>query len=246
MRCKNILWMLLYSAERQQYEAEKTHSDHCSAVTAIEKYIRTCTKSGSLKQWHIIRSLIRNSMKQTVIDVWVPPLHIMEPLLFHYAKLITKFFWVILGNTTYGTKHATDFPFDYFVLASVNILKHRGLSSKSVPILAFDAFMNAQMPDPNILPKFGVHIPTVTKVRNNISTAVSQTNIVELKVSITEQDPALFYQARMAHQWQQKENATKSKEAASLRVGSPSPFGGHASPKNRPQTKGAAFSPYSR
>lgn len=87
MRCKKILWLLIYSAKRQQIEKQKLGNSYTNMQKSLDKYIRTSEKSGSLKEYHFIRVLLRQNMKAKAdIPVWIPPLRIMEALLFHYSR----------------------------------------------------------------------------------------------------------------------------------------------------------------
>src|SRR5206468_2500728 len=94
MRCKNILWLILYSTKRHQIERTRLLTNYQNMEKSLDKYIRNCEKNKVLKCFHDVRAIVRYHMKpRTDIPIWVPPLRIMEPLLFHYARIIVKFFW---------------------------------------------------------------------------------------------------------------------------------------------------------
>lgn len=197
MRCKNILWLLIYSAKRQQIEKQKLSNSYTNMQKALDKYVRSCEKGGNLKEYHFIRILLRQNMKAKAdIPVWVPPLRIMESLLFHYSRIIVKFFWIILEKTPFGRTCHTQLPFDYFVLATIKIMKTRGLIVRGVTILPKDYYLAAQIPDSGSLGHFNIKVSFITKTQNNINAAVGEVEPKVLQVVVTDRDAILFGDAR--------------------------------------------------
>lgn len=220
MRCKNILWLILYSAKRQQIERQRVVSNYQNMEKNIDKYIRNCEKNKAIKSFHEIRAIVRYNMKpRTDIPIWVPPLRIMEPLLFRYARIIVKFFWIILEKTSFGRTCHTQLPFDYFVLATINIMRTRGLIVQGSEILPQIQYLTTHIPDPSLLHHFGIQLNFMTRTRNHINKAIGMVDPKLLKVTVTDKDSVLFQDTRERriqefryHQEQQRIENSKSSE----------------------------------
>jgi hypothetical protein len=197
LRCKDILWLVLYSAKRQQIERQRLLSNYDNMAKAIEKYVRGCEKNKILKGWHEVRCLVRYHMKaRTDIPMWIPPLRIEQPFLFRYARIIVKFFWIVLEKTPFGRTSHTQLPFDYFVLATINIMRTRGLAIKGHQILPHDQYLAAYMPDPGLLHHFGIQVNFMTKARNKINQAITDVDPRTLQVTVTDKDSLLFHETK--------------------------------------------------
>lgn len=196
-RCKTILWLLIYSAKRQQIERQKLNNSYTNMQKGLDKYIRSCEKGGNIKEYHFIRVLLRQNMKAKAdIPVWLPPLRIMEALLFHYSRIIVKFFWMILEKTPFGRTCHTQLPFDYFVLATIKIMKTRGLIVRGITILPKDHYLAAQIPDSGSLVHFNIKVSFITKTQNHINAAVGEVDAKILQVQTTDRDMSLFGESR--------------------------------------------------
>jgi hypothetical protein len=197
MRCKNILWLILYSSKRQQIERQRLLTNYQSMEKNLDKYVRNCEKNKVVKCFQDIRAIVRYHMKaRTDIPIWVPPLRIMEPLLFHYARIIVKFFWIILEKTGFGRAFHTHLPFDYFVLATINIMRTRGLVVNGCEILPHDQYLHTHVPDPSLLHHFGIQLNFMTRTRNHINKAITPVKPELLKVAVTNMDASLFHDTR--------------------------------------------------
>lgn len=196
VRCKNILWLLMYSQKRQH--VEKNHYESCKAnmIKAVDKYMRNCEKQGRVKQYTDICSLVRLHVAKSTSKVWVPPIFTMERALYHYAGIILKFFWLVLERTPYGAGYHTHLPFDYFVLATAYFMKSRGLYKEGKPILHSNTYLSVCLPDPNVLYHFGIKQRYITRIRNAICNAVSGVKPEVLSIEVTKDDALLFMESK--------------------------------------------------
>jgi hypothetical protein len=212
MRCKNILWLILYSDKRQQIERQRLLANYQNMEKSIDKYLRNCEKNAVLKSFHDMRAIVRYHMKpRTDIPIWIPPLRIMEPLLFDYARIIVKFFWIILEKTDFGRISHTQLPFDYFVLATINIMRTRGLVVNHCEILPQDDYLATHVPDPSLLHHFGIQLNFMTRTRNHINKAIGSIDPKLLRVFVTDMDATLFQDTRERRRKEHREQQEKQK-----------------------------------
>lgn len=193
LRCKKILWLMIYSNTRHQIERKRSLSAYENLEKTIEKYVRGQQKNGQMISYHVIRSYIRINMKQRFdVSIWIPPVKIMDMLLLHYCKIVVKFFWIILEKTKEGNKSHTHLPFDYFALATVYLMAGSGLIVKGVEILPHDNFLATHLPDAPTTAYLGARSKFMTRSRNQISKAISCEEPKDLIVKVTPQDHILF------------------------------------------------------
>lgn len=82
------------------------------------------------------------------------------------------------------------------MLATIKIMKTRGLIVRGETILPKDHYLAAQLPNSGSLVHFNIKLSFITKTQNAINTAVGEVEPKTLQVVVTDKDMALFGESR--------------------------------------------------
>lgn len=159
---------IMFSNERLFMEQRKYVEMKHEAEKVIQKYIKSCEKSGRLIVFTTLTTLYINQMnRRYIFKNLIPKDRSVDEVVHQYANLACKYWRMITQTFPLGMQTPALFPIKTFVVSILYIMKG-GLCVGGVQVIPKDNYLASVLPEANTLDSYNINKPAFTACKNNI------------------------------------------------------------------------------
>jgi len=173
---RSVISMLLFSERRWKHEKDKSDETRRIIEKNVQKYLRSCVKSKSVKVYPVIlnnfyATLNRRNMNSSQVIQKTPKEQ--ERIVSMLTTEVYRY-WELVINMTLNKTPTTHFQFKAFVSAILYLMKN-GVRMQGQYIIRKDEFLDQALPESNKLDMYDVSKPLFTSTKNAITKSIRET-----------------------------------------------------------------------
>ena len=169
---------IMFSNERLFMEQRKYVEMKHEAEKVINKYIKSCEKSGHMIVFTTLVTLYINQMnRRYIFKNLIPKDRSVDEVVHHYANLACKYWTLITRKFPLGQQTPALFPIKTFIVSFLYIMKG-GLCLGGVQVIPRDSYLTSVLPEANTLDSYNINKPAFTACKNNILKAYREASEV--------------------------------------------------------------------
>lgn len=159
---------IMFSKDRLYMEQRKYVEMKNEAEKVVQKYIKTCEKSGQAVIFSNIVQLYINQMnRRHIFRNLIPKDRTIESVVIQYAKLTCDYWTMLTRKFPLGMQTPALFPIKTFIVSIMYIMKG-GLCLGGVQVIPKDPYLASILPEANTLDSYNINKPAFTACKNNI------------------------------------------------------------------------------
>ena len=159
---------IMFSNERLFMEQRKYVEMKHEAEKVVQKYIKSCEKSGQMIVFTTIVMLYINQMnRRYIFRNLIPKDRSVDEVINHYANITCKYWSLITRRFPLGIQTPALFPIKTFIISIMYIMKN-GLCLGGVQVIKKDTYLASILPEANTLDSYSINKPAFTACKNNI------------------------------------------------------------------------------
>lgn len=159
---------IMFSNERLYMEQRKYVEMKIEAEKVVQKYIKSCEKTGHAVVFSNIVQLYINQMnRRHIFRNLIPKNKSVKQVVDYYANITCKYWALITRKFPLGMQTPALFPIKTFVVSILYLMKG-GLCLGGVQVIPKDKYLASILPEANTLDSYSINKPAFTACKNNI------------------------------------------------------------------------------
>ena len=159
---------IMFSNERLFMEQRKYVEMKNEAEKVVQKYIKTCEKSGqAIIFTNIVQLYINQMNRRHIFRNLIPKDRTIDDVVSLYAKRTCDYWALITRKFPLGIQTPALFPIKTFIVSIMYIMKG-GLCLGGVQVIPKDKYLAGILPEANTLDSYSINKPAFTACKNNI------------------------------------------------------------------------------
>ena len=159
---------IMFSNHRLFMEQRKYVEMKHEAEKVVQRYIKSCEKTGQMVIFANLVTLYVNQMnRRYIFRNLIPKDRSVDDVVHHYADLACRYWTLITRQFPLGVQTPALFPIKTFIVSILYIMKN-GLDVGGVHVIPKDRYLASVLPEANTLDSYSINKPTFTACKNNI------------------------------------------------------------------------------
>lgn len=159
---------ILFSPDRLYMEQRKYVEMKGEAEKVVQKYIKSCEKSGqSMVFTHLVQLYINQMNRRYIFRNLIPTDKTTDDVVKEYSKITCRYWTNMTQKFPLGIQTPAIFPIKVFVISIMYIMKS-GLCLGGMWVIPKDDYLASVLPEANTLDSYKINKPAFTACKNNI------------------------------------------------------------------------------
>jgi len=159
---------IMFSNERLFMEQRKYVEMKNEAEKVVQKYIKSCEKSGNAIVFtHIAQFYINQMNRRHIFRNLIPKDRTVVEVVDYYARITCRYWTLLTRKFPLGIQTPALFPIKIFIVSMMYIMKG-GLALGGIQVVPRDTYLASILPEANTLDSYNINKPAFTACKNNI------------------------------------------------------------------------------
>jgi hypothetical protein len=159
---------ILFSNERLFMEQRKYVEMKNEAEKVIQKYMKSCEKSGlAVVYTNLVQLYINQMNRRHIFRNLIPKDRSIDDVVDYYGKKTCEYWTLLTRRFPLGIQTPALFPIKIFIVSIMYIMKG-GLCLGGVQVIPMDPYLGSVLPEANTLDSYSINKPAFTACKNNI------------------------------------------------------------------------------